>query len=98
MGHWRPCWIACWRFAFTGNHPDLAGADTQVQTAFGQTFPNALAWNWSFNLTLNWQLFQGGLTWYTVKEQKANLESLRNLHLNLNLNLSLLLFPFNGSA
>ncbi|HEX8951232.1 MAG TPA: TolC family protein, partial [Polyangia bacterium] len=33
-----------------------------------------LVWNWNFSLTLNWQLFQGGLTWYTVKEQKANLE------------------------
>jgi outer membrane protein len=33
-------------------------------------------WNWSFNLQLNWNLFQGGLTWYTVKEQKANLAAL----------------------
>jgi outer membrane protein len=38
--------------------------------------PASLAWNWSFNLTLNWQLFSGGLTWYTVKEQKANLDSI----------------------
>ena len=36
-----------------------------------------LGWNWSFNLTLNWNLFAGGLTWYTVKEQKATLEALR---------------------
>jgi outer membrane protein len=35
-----------------------------------------LVWNWSFSLTLNWQLFQGGLTWYTVKEQKASLDAL----------------------
>jgi outer membrane protein len=38
---------------------------------------NNLGWNWSFNLTLSWNLFAGGLTWYTVKEQKANLEALR---------------------
>jgi outer membrane protein len=37
---------------------------------------NNLGWNWTFNLTLNWNLFAGGLTWYTVKEQKANLEGL----------------------
>jgi outer membrane protein len=35
-----------------------------------------LVWNWNFTLTLNWQLFQGGLTWYTVKEQKAALDGL----------------------
>ncbi|HEX4462409.1 MAG TPA: TolC family protein [Polyangia bacterium] len=35
---------------------------------------NNLGWNWTFSLGLNWQLFQGGLTWYTVKEQKANLD------------------------
>ncbi len=33
-----------------------------------------LGWNWTFSLGINWQLFQGGLTWYTVKEQKANLD------------------------
>jgi outer membrane protein len=38
---------------------------------------NNLGWNWSFNLTMSWNLFAGGLTWYTVKEQKANLEGLR---------------------
>lgn len=48
----------------------------------GTTFSDAgtqldkLVWNWNFTLTLNWQLFQGGLTWYTVKEQKANLDGL----------------------
>ena len=52
------------------------GSLDSVQTAFGQMFPNALAWNWNFNLTLNWQLFSGGLTWYTVKEQKANLDGI----------------------
>ncbi|MGZ3438336.1 MAG: TolC family protein [Polyangia bacterium] len=35
-----------------------------------------LVWNWNFTLTLNWQLFQGGLTYYTVKEQKASLDGL----------------------
>jgi outer membrane protein len=35
---------------------------------------NNMAWNWTFSLGVNWQLFQGGLTWYTVKEQKANLD------------------------
>ena len=36
-----------------------------------------LVWNWNFSLTLNWQLFQGGLTYYAVKEQQANLDGLR---------------------
>jgi outer membrane protein len=35
-----------------------------------------LAWNWNFALTVNWSLFQGGLSWYTVKEAKANYDSL----------------------
>lgn len=75
--------LAIWA-AKTAYGPNLSASTTlseqgsleQVNTAFGQTFPSALAWNWSFNLTLSWQLFQGGLTWYTVKEQKANLESI----------------------
>lgn len=54
---------------------DQAVFDTDGKTIIGVShYPRALAWNWSFNLTLNWQLFQGGLTWYTVKEQKANLD------------------------
>ena len=73
--------LAVWA-ARTAYGPNLSAATTfseqgsldQVNTAFGQTFPNALAWNWTLNITLTWQLFQGGLTWYTVKEQKANLE------------------------
>ncbi|HEY2747972.1 MAG TPA: TolC family protein [Polyangia bacterium] len=40
------------------------------------SYPHSLAWNWTFSLTLNWQLFQGGLTWYTVKEQKATLDGI----------------------
>ncbi len=54
------------------------GPNLQASTSFtdgGQDLGN-LGWNWNFNLTLNWQLFSGGLTWYTVKEQKANLDGL----------------------
>jgi outer membrane protein len=56
--------------AKTAYGPNLAASTTF--TDGGSQLDN-LAWNWSFNLTLNWQLFQGGLTWYNVKEQKANL-------------------------
>ncbi len=59
----------------------LAGTQQAIFDGMGNvvgvsSYPHALAWNWSFNLTLNWQLFQGGLTWYTVKEQKANLDAI----------------------
>src|SRR5262249_20648334 len=64
--------IAIWA-ARTAYGPNLA-ASTGFTDA-GQELNN-LGWNWSFNLTLNWQLFQGGLTWYNVKEQKANLAAL----------------------
>ncbi|MCU1277522.1 MAG: Protein CyaE, partial [bacterium] len=54
------------------------GPNLQASTNFtdGGQFLDNLGWNWTFNLTLNWQLFSGGLTWYTVKEQKANLDSI----------------------
>jgi len=63
--------LAIWA-AKTAYGPNLA-ASTSF-TDGGSALDN-LGWNWNFNLTLNWQLFQGGLTWYTVKEQKANLDS-----------------------
>jgi outer membrane protein len=52
------------------------GPSVTAQTGFteGGVELNNMAWNWTFSLGVNWQLFQGGLTWYTVKEQKANLD------------------------
>jgi outer membrane protein len=64
--------LAIWA-AKTAYGPNLA-ASTNFSDG-GQQLAN-LGWNWTFNLTLNWQLFSGGLTWYTVKEQKANLEGI----------------------
>jgi outer membrane protein len=37
---------------------------------------DALAWNWSFTLSVNWAIFSGLQTWSTVKEAKATLDSL----------------------
>ena len=51
-------------------------ASTTLSDAGNIDAANQLAWNWTLNLTLSWQLFSGGLTWYTVKEQKANLDSI----------------------
>jgi outer membrane protein len=62
--------LAIWA-AKTAYGPNLSAATSF--TDGGSDLAN-LGWNWNFNLTLNWQLFQGGLTWYNVKEQKANLE------------------------
>jgi outer membrane protein len=51
-----------------------------LSAATGFTYAGAdisnLVWNWNFGLTLNWSLFSGGATWYSVKEQKANYDSL----------------------
>lgn len=54
------------------------GPNLSASTSFtdGGVELGNLGWNWNFALTLNWQLFSGGLTWYTVKEQKANLSGL----------------------
>jgi outer membrane protein len=54
------------------------GPSLTASTGFsdGGTQLSNLGWNWNLTLTLNWQLFQGGLTWYTVKEQNASLDSL----------------------
>jgi outer membrane protein len=74
--------LAVWA-AKTAYGPNLAAStsfteqgslDSGATNTAGNPLPNALAWNWTLNLTLTWQLFQGGLTWYTVKEQKANLD------------------------
>ncbi|HWE31046.1 MAG TPA: TolC family protein [Polyangia bacterium] len=64
--------LAIWA-AKTSYGPNLAASTSFTD---GGQFLDQLGWNWSFNLTLNWQLFQGGLTWYTVKEQKANLDGI----------------------
>jgi outer membrane protein len=70
--------LAIWA-AKTAYGPNLSAQTTINDQGSIDSVPggpsNALAWNWTFSLTLNWQLFQGGLTWYTVKEQKANLDS-----------------------
>ena len=64
--------LAIWA-AKTAYGPSLSASTTLNDAGnVGNT-----AWNWSFNLQLNWQLFSGGLTWYTVKEQKANLDGLK---------------------
>lgn len=60
------------------------GPTVSAQTGFteGGVELNNMAWNWTFQLGVSWQLFQGGLTWYTVKEQKATLDGVRaNLEL-----------------
>jgi outer membrane protein len=64
--------LAVWA-AKTSYGPSLTASTgfTDAGTELGK-----LVWNWNFTLTLNWQLFQGGLTWYTVKEQKAALDGL----------------------
>jgi len=62
--------LAIWA-AKTAYGPNLSAS---TGFTYNGTDITNLAWNWNFSLTLNWQLFQGGLTWYTVKEQKANLE------------------------
>jgi outer membrane protein len=75
--------LAIWA-AKTAYGPNLSAATSFTEqgsldpttNSAGATLPNALAWNWTLNLTLSWQLFQGGLTWYTVKEQKANLDGI----------------------
>lgn len=64
--------LAVWA-AKSGYGPSLTAATTLSDTG---TALDKLVWNWNFTLTLNWQLFSGGLTWYTVKEQKANLDGL----------------------
>jgi outer membrane protein len=66
--------LAIWA-AKTAYGPNLA-ASTSFTDAGNIDAANQLAWNWTLNLTVNWQLFQGGLTWYTVKEQKANLDAI----------------------
>jgi len=66
--------LAIWA-ARTSYGPNLQ-ASTTFNDAGNVDAANQLAWNWTLNLTLNWQLFSGGLTWYTVKEQKANLDSI----------------------
>jgi outer membrane protein len=57
----------------SGYGPSLTAATSFQDTGTDVT---KLVWNWNFTLTLNWQLFQGGLTWYGVKEQKAILDGL----------------------
>lgn len=64
--------LAVWA-ARTSYGPSLTASTQFTDTG---TDINKLVWNWNFSLTLNWQLFQGGLTWYTVKEQKANLDGI----------------------
>ena len=64
--------LAVWA-ARSAYGPSLTAA---TQFTDNGTDVNKLVWNWNFSLTLNWQLFQGGLTWYTVKEQKASLDAL----------------------
>ena len=64
--------LAVWA-AKTSYGPSLTAS---TQFTDNGTDVTHLVWNWNFALTLNWQLFQGGLTWYTVKEQKANLEGI----------------------
>jgi outer membrane protein len=66
--------LAVWA-AKTSYGPNLSAATT-LNDVGSIDSPTSLAWNWSLNLSLNWQLFQGGLTWYTVKEQKANLDGI----------------------
>jgi outer membrane protein len=70
--------LAIWA-AKTAYGPGLT-ASTQLldrgTAVNGNPFSNSF-WNWSFNLSVSWNLFSGGLTWYSVKEQKANLEALR---------------------
>ncbi len=70
--------LAVWA-AKTAYGPNLAASTTLNDQGSIDQVPGgpstALAWNWTFNLTLTWQLFQGGLTWYTVQEQKANLDA-----------------------
>jgi outer membrane protein len=64
--------LAVWA-AKSAYGPSLTAATTLSDAG---TQIDKLVWNWNFTLTLNWQLFSGGLTWYTVKEQKANLDGL----------------------
>jgi outer membrane protein len=54
--------------------PSLAGS-TGLTDA-GQALDN-LAWNWNLNLTLTWQIYQGSLTRYQVRENEASLAALR---------------------
>ena len=51
--------------------PTLTAATGVVDAG---TSLDALVWNWSFSLTLNWQLFQGFLSYQTLKEANANLD------------------------
>ncbi|MDB4966043.1 MAG: Protein CyaE [Myxococcales bacterium] len=65
--------LAVWA-ARTGYGPSLTASTALTDSG---TDLAHLVWNWNFTLTVNWQLFSGGLTYYTVKEQKANLDGLR---------------------
>jgi outer membrane protein len=65
--------LAVWA-ARTSYGPSLTASTTLSDAGTDLGF---LVWNWNFTLTLNWQLFSGGLTWYTVKEQKATLDGLK---------------------
>jgi outer membrane protein len=71
--------LAIWA-AKTAYGPNLSASTSLTEQGSLDPVPmgpsTALAWNWTFNLQLNWQLFSGGLTWYTVKEQKANLDGI----------------------
>jgi outer membrane protein len=53
------------------------------------TVPRDLSWNWSAGATLDWNLFQGGMTSSLVREAEAGLETVKAQEANLRLQVRL---------
>ncbi len=61
--------------ATRGAYGPTLSASTSLTEAGGQL--NSMAWNWSGMVTLNWPIFQGGITKAQVSEAQASLTGLQ---------------------